>query len=155
VLGAAEAGAVIGLWFVGQKYFPADAAAWEACPDEPALQKLSVWLDAYFYGKNPVVDFPLAPRGTEFQRAVWAALREIPYGQTTTYGALARRLSETRPRPTSPRAVGAAVGHNPVSILIPCHRVVGADGGLTGYAGGLERKTALLKLEGAINPRSA
>jgi len=154
MLGAAADGAIIGLWFIGQRYFPADAAAWKEHPDDPALRKLGFWLETYFRSENPTVDFPLAPRGTAFQTAVWAVLREIPYGQTTTYGKLARRLNQTRPHPTSARAVGTAVGHNPASLIIPCHRVVGASGSLTGYAGGLPRKAALLWLEGAVNPQS-
>ncbi|MCL2344080.1 MAG: methylated-DNA--[protein]-cysteine S-methyltransferase [Firmicutes bacterium] len=158
MLGMAGYGTIIGLWFVGQKYFPKDVLSCEERPDDPLLKQVGVWLNAYFRGENPAtIDFSMTPFGSDFQQAVWAALREIPYGETTTYGALARRLSTALPQngpsgtpaSTSARAVGAAVGHNPVSILIPCHRVVGADGGLTGYAGGLERKAALLRLEGA------
>ncbi|MCQ2287460.1 MAG: methylated-DNA--[protein]-cysteine S-methyltransferase, partial [Bacteroidales bacterium] len=105
--------------------------------------------DAYFSDENPCVkDLPLAPQGTAFRQSVWKALCEIPYGTTITYGDLAQRLSSASGRYVSPRAVGNAVGRNPISIIIPCHRVVGADGSLTGYAGGLERKRFLLRLEG-------
>ncbi|HEY3687988.1 MAG TPA: methylated-DNA--[protein]-cysteine S-methyltransferase [Streptosporangiaceae bacterium] len=100
-------------------------------------------LDAYFSGERTTFDLPLAPRGTEFQRAVWSALTEIPYGQTTTYAQLALDID----RPTAIRAVGAANGRNPISLIIPCHRVIGTDGSLTGYAGGLPRKRTLLDLE--------
>src|SRR3954451_24047661 len=100
-------------------------------------------LDAYFAGERTAFDLPLRMRGTEFQRAVWAALSEIPYGETIDYGELARRVE----RPGAARAVGLANGRNPVAIVIPCHRVIGARGTLTGYGGGLERKRALLELE--------
>lgn len=107
-------------------------------------------LTDYFAGKRRCFDLPLALHGTEFQLSVWALLRTIPAGETTTYGALARKLGEQRGgRIPSAQAVGGAVGHNPVSIVVPCHRVVGANGSLTGYAGGLERKAALLTLEEA------
>ncbi len=144
---AAEDGALCGLWFTGQKYeaagLPKDAEPVSADGDE-ILARAARWLTAYFAGENPAVDFPLEPRGTGFQKRVWRALPEIPYGKTTSYGGLAEKLGCR-----SARAVGAAVGRNPISILIPCHRVLGAGGGLTGYAGGLERKQALLTLEGA------
>ena len=109
--------------------------------DRSVLERAERWLSAFFAGERPTVDLPLAPRGTVFQRRVWDALRQIPYGETRSYGALAAALS------SSPRAVGAAVGRNPLSLLIPCHRVLGSGGALTGYAGGLERKRALLALE--------
>ena len=147
ILLAAEDGALCGLWFVGQKYEGAGLTAGSTpgpVSADPVLEKAQAWLESYFDGANPEIGFPLAPRGTAFQRAVWDALLDIPYGQTTTYGELARRLGGA-----SARAVGGAVGRNPVSIIIPCHRVLGADGRLTGYAGGLERKRYLLRLEGA------
>ena len=107
------------------------------------LRRARCWLDDYFAGKNPDASaLPLSPKGTAFQRAVWQELRKIPYGETESYGALAARLG------SSARAVGSAVGRNPLSIIIPCHRVLAADGGLTGYAGGLENKKKLLRLEG-------
>lgn len=146
ILLAAEEGALCGLWFRGQKYegagMPAGAVPGPASAD-PVLKRAADWLGRYFAGENPARDFPLNPRGTPFQKVVWKALTEIPCGETSSYGALAERLGCK-----SARAVGAAVGRNPISILIPCHRVLGADGGLTGYAGGLERKKALLALEG-------
>ena len=109
----------------------------------PALARAARWLDAYFAGRAPdPSDLPLAPAGTPFQKTVWRALRDIPFGRTVTYGQLAELLG------TSPRAVGGAVGRNPISIVVPCHRVVGTDGSLTGYAGGLEAKRFLLALEG-------
>jgi methylated-DNA-[protein]-cysteine S-methyltransferase len=148
LVGAAEDGAVTGLWFEQQRYFPEGLASAAAAPDSPVLRDLGAWLEAYFAGDNPAITFPLAPRGTPFREAVWALLREIPYGTTTTYGALAARLAAPG-RKVAARAVGGAVGHNPVSLVIPCHRVVGAGGDLTGYGGGLDRKQALLHLEGA------
>lgn len=106
------------------------------------------WLDAYFSGQVPRTAVPLHLKGTPFQLEVWALLRTIPYGRTTTYGALARQLAARRGLSRlSARAVGGAVGRNPVSVIVPCHRVIGADGSLTGYSGGLERKLALLTLE--------
>ncbi len=110
----------------------------------PVLEAAEAWLTDYFAGKIPEITFPLAPKGTPFQQSVWALLRKIPYGQGVTYGAIARQLGRTM----SAQAVGQAVGRNPVSILIPCHRVLGAEGRLTGYAGGLDAKRKLLHLEG-------
>ena len=141
---AAEEGKLIGLWLQNQKHFragvPSDAPF---DPQAAPFSQVRAWLDAYFAGQNPPLEVPLDPQGTDYQLRVWRALREIPYGQTVTYGQLAEKLH------SAARAVGAAVGRNPVSILIPCHRVVGADGCLTGYAGGLENKKRLLRLEGA------
>ena len=115
-----------------------------------ALAEAVRWLDAYFSGREPDFLPPLHPHGTAFQRAVWDILRSIPYGQTMTYGEIARRLAAQQGLShMSAQAVGGAVGHNPVSILIPCHRVVGADGSLTGYAGGVDKKRFLLELEEA------
>ncbi|MDR1077494.1 MAG: methylated-DNA--[protein]-cysteine S-methyltransferase [Propionibacteriaceae bacterium] len=151
VLGAANHGAIVGLWFEDQRYFPTAASDWPERPYDAALRRLDAWLEAYFAGQSPDPDLPLAPQGTPFRKAVWSLLRQIPYGCTATYGGLARLLGAPG-RPASARAVGGAVGHNPISLVIPCHRVIGADGGLTGYAGGLKRKTALLNLEGARPP---
>ena len=137
-----------GLWFVGQKYFPANAATWVNTPDLPAFTLLKSWLKEYFAGEKPKTNVPLSPEGTNFQRAVWDILLKIPYGKTTTYGEIAAQLSAGKKGAS--QAVGGAVGHNPISLLIPCHRVLGADGSLTGYAGWLERKRALLELEGVI-----
>lgn len=145
---ASDGTALTGLWFENQKYFGSclgsDAVRRE---DLPVFEDLRRWLGEYFSGKIPAETPALRPAGTDFQQSVWAALRKIPRGTVTTYGKIAEELSGSGRR-TSPRAVGSAVGHNPISVLIPCHRVVGADGSLTGYAGGLERKTALLNLEG-------
>ena len=141
--------ALTGLWFAGQKYFPAGAESWQNKADYPPFVSLKEWLKAYFSREKPKMKIPLAPHGTDFQQAVWKLLMEIPYGKTTTYGAIAARLSSAGKRAAA-QAVGGAVGHNPISLIIPCHRVLGADGSLTGYAGGLEKKRALLELEGAI-----
>jgi len=153
VRAAAADNALWGLWFIGQKYFPVDAETWLDEPDYPVFASLKAWLNDYFAGKKPKVRLPLSPPGTDFQQAVWKLLREIPYGKTTTYGAIAASLASSRGsggRPAA-QAVGGAVGHNPISLIIPCHRVLGADGSLTGYAGGLEKKRALLELEGVID----
>ena len=140
---AADGDALVGLWFSGQAHFGAGLQEAEA-GDCAALREAKAWLDDYFAGKVPARAPKLAPRGTEFQRKVWAALLEIPRGETATYGELAKTLG------SHARAVGGAVGRNPISILIPCHRVVGADGSLTGYAGGTDRKAALLQLENGL-----
>lgn len=139
--------AITGLWFAGQKYeastLPPDAVEQ---PDLPVFREAEAWLDAYF-GEEPLPPLPiLRPQGTAFRRCVWEALQEIPMGAVVTYGELAERLQYAGIF-TSPRAVGGAVGHNPISIFIPCHRVIGADGSLTGYAGGVEIKRFLLELE--------
>jgi methylated-DNA-[protein]-cysteine S-methyltransferase len=146
----AEQEGLCGLRFAGQKHAPEGAGGWRDDPDDPLFSALRGQLEAYFAGQLCVFDLPLAPQGTSFQMAVWALLRDIPAGTTTTYGALARQLAGQREgRIPSAQAVGGAVGHNPIAIIIPCHRVVGADGSLTGYAGGLDRKAALLALENA------
>lgn len=136
---------LIGLWFDGQKYHPGTLDVPED-PADPLFRQVEAGLRAYFDGQDLPPDLPLQPKGTPFQRAVWQALLQIPPGESRSYGELAAQLG----KPGSARAVGAAVGRNPVSILIPCHRVLGADGALTGYAGGLERKQALLALEGLV-----
>ena len=146
---AADNGALAGLWLEGQKYFAAtlDEAAVER-DDLPVFRQAAAWLDAYF-AKQPLPDLPpLPPKGSDFRQAVWRLLLEIPYGQVTTYGVLAQIL-RNRGISAAAQAVGGAVGHNDISLIIPCQRVVGANGSLTGYAGGVERKLALLKLEGA------
>ena len=148
---AAEDGALTGLWLTGQKYFPSDLP--EPSGAEPEIfTQTRRWLDAYFGGRQPDVSaLPLVPKGSAFAQSVWQLLLEIPYGQTVTYGQLAKRLAEQRGLPhMSAQAVGGAVGHNPISILIPCHRVLGAKNQLTGYAGGLDVKTFLLTLEGVL-----
>ena len=143
---AADNNIIVGLWFIGQKYFPKGIETWLNAPDYPVFTSLKNWLEDYFARKKPESGIPLAPLGTEFQQKVWEILLAIPYGKTTTYGAIAAKLSVTGSK-ASAQAVGGAVGHNPVSLLIPCHRVLGADGSLTGYAGGIEKKRALLELE--------
>ncbi|HIZ52856.1 MAG TPA: methylated-DNA--[protein]-cysteine S-methyltransferase [Candidatus Enterococcus avicola] len=106
------------------------------------------WLDAYFRGEQPEIDFPLAPQGTDFQAKVWEEIRKIPYGQTTTYGEIAQKIAKKMGKTTmSAQAVGGAVGSNPISIIIPCHRVIGKTGSVTGYGGGIERKLKLFALE--------
>ena len=136
VLLAEEDGALIGCWFMGQKHYPISLPM--AHCDSPTLLQAAHWLDLYFSGKQPDFLPPLSPKGTEFQRSVWKRLLEIPYGKTVTYGELL---------PGSARAVGSAVGRNPISLFIPCHRVLGKDGSITGYAGGADRKTFLLRVE--------
>ena len=126
------------------------ASATRTQKDLPVFEEVSRWLDAYFAGRDPGALPPLAPHGTAFQQAVWKVLRGIPYGTTTTYGRIAARIAAARGGRMSAQAVGGAVGRNPISILIPCHRVIGTDGSLTGYAGGLDKKEYLLELEGAI-----
>lgn len=149
---ASDGAAITGLWFVGQKYFACPPAPRREGPD-PLLAQGTAWLDAYFAGKTPPLLPPLNPRGTPFQREVWGLLLEIPYGQTRSYGAIAAELARRRGLPhMSAQAVGGAVGRNPISVLIPCHRAVGKDGSLTGYAGGLARKAALLALEKPATP---
>lgn len=144
ILLAADETGLTGLWFEGQKYFPSFLGVDYQEKETPVLTETARWLDVYFSGKDPDILPPLHPQGSPFRQAVWNILLTIPRGQTMTYGEIARRLGVH-----SAQAVGGAVGHNPLSILIPCHRVVGSDGSLTGYAGGVERKARLLQLEGA------
>ncbi|MEO6280834.1 methylated-DNA--[protein]-cysteine S-methyltransferase [Roseateles sp.] len=141
---ARSAAGLSGLWFDDQKHHPGALAVPDDDGSDPVLSATAAALTAYFSGK-PFTLPPLDPAGTSFQREVWQALLAIAPGQPSTYGALAGRLG----RASAARALGAAVGRNPISVLVPCHRVVGADGSLTGYAGGLERKKALLSLEEA------
>lgn len=137
-----------GLWFEGQRHWPSNAGAWETRSPLPVFDEARRQLDAYFAGRRQAFDLPLdLGAGTTFQSRVWQALRAIPAGVTARYGEIAARIGA----PAASRAVGAAIGRNPVSIVVPCHRVLGAGGALTGYAGGLDRKTALLRLEGALH----
>ncbi|GHU02980.1 methylated-DNA--protein-cysteine methyltransferase [Betaproteobacteria bacterium] len=147
---AAQDDALTGLWFEGQKYFPVGTEAWKLTPDYPVLVQLRVWLDGYFQGENRAFPGKLAPQGSEFRQEIWRLLLQIPYGQTSSYGAIANQLAAAHGKPQSARAIGGAVGHNPISLIIPCHRVLGAGGALTGYAGGVDKKKALLKLEGSL-----
>ncbi len=140
--------ALTGLYFDGERDFPDLSAAHKK--DLPVFGEVMRWLDLYFAGKEPDFMPTLNPTGTSFQMSVWAILRAIPFGETTTYGAIAKQLEKDTGRRMSAQAVGGAVGRNPISILIPCHRVIGANGSLTGYAGGLDKKEYLLELEGII-----
>lgn len=150
ILMAADGEGLTGLWFVGQKYF---ARTLGVNYEERALlifDEAGRWLDEYFSGREPGFTPPLRLAGTPFQTEVWQLLLAIPYGHTVTYGQLARQLAARKGRARlSAQAVGGAVGRNPVSIIVPCHRVVGANGSLTGYAGGTDKKAALLRLEKA------
>lgn len=146
---AATSKGLAGLWFIdGQRYLPEEVAGlaqWPADPDHPVLKQASRQLAEYFAGRRKHFDVPLdLDCGTAFQQSVWQALLAIPPGGTASYGEVSRRIG----KPLAMRAVGAAVGRNPVSIIVPCHRVMGSDGSLTGYGGGLHRKVALLRLEG-------
>lgn len=150
-------GALRGLWT--SQNVPADAAtavaAKSSCSAEPGsaaepgstAEPVTAWLDAYFAGRNPTIDFRIEQTGTPFQQATWQALHAIPYGHTVSYGQLAVVVGKKLGRPTSARAIGAAVGRNQVLIAVPCHRVIGANGSMTGYAGGLDSKRRLLALE--------
>lgn len=141
LLAAGEAG-LAGVWFERQRHRP-DRTGWKRAPDNPILALARGQLAEYFACMRREFDLPLDPQGTPFQRAVWKAIAGVPYGETISYKELARRAGH----PGAVRAVGAATGRNPLGIIVPCHRIVGADGGLTGYAGGLARKRALLALE--------
>lgn len=151
ILLAADDTGLTGLWFEGQKYFALSLEKEHQEQELAVFQTARKWLDCYFSGQNPDFPVPLHLKGTEFQKQVWNLLLSIPYGTTMTYGELAKEIAHKRGLSSmSAQAVGGAVGHNPVSILVPCHRVLGADGSLTGYAGGIERKQKLLELERGI-----
>ena len=146
---------LVGLWLEGQKYFMGNLKERPLENEKlPVLEAAKVWLDDYFAGKRPAISkLPLKPQGSEFRRIVWRILCEIPYGQTTTYGKIAEEAAKRLGRKSmSAQAVGGAVGHNPISIIIPCHRVLGSDGSLTGYAGGIDKKIKLLQHEGVTVP---
>jgi methylated-DNA-[protein]-cysteine S-methyltransferase len=149
IIAATDKG-LAGLWFEGQRHLPPELVGppvWPSDPAHPVLQQVMTQLTEYFTGQRTQFDVPLdLAYGTAFQQSVWQALLKIPQGGTASYGEVGRRIG----KPAAVRAVGAAVGRNPVSIIVPCHRVMGANGALTGYAGGLDRKTALLKLEGVL-----
>lgn len=151
---ASDGLALVGLWFDGQKYF-ADTLdpIHREQPDLPVFDDTRRWLDIYFSGHAPSFIPTLGLRASSFRRTVWEIMLTIPYGHTMTYGDIARLASRQRGLPSmSAQAVGGAVGHNSISLIIPCHRVVGANGSLTGYAAGLDRKARLLQLEGAYMP---
>lgn len=143
--------ALVGVWMDGQRYLP-DLTKEDVQdnPDSLLLKQTKEWLDRYFNGERPSVgELALAPEGSEFGKAVWRLLCEIPYGKVTTYGELSKKIAAERKLDRmAAQAVGGAVGRNPISIIIPCHRVVGADGSMTGYGGGIDRKQKLLALEG-------
>lgn len=156
ILLASDGENLVGLWIERQKYFGGtvkDDLIDKA--DLPVFSAAKKWLDAYFAGRKPAIsDLPLAPAGGEFRQAVWKILCDIPYGGYTTYGEIAKKMADlTGKKSMSAQAVGGAVGHNPISIIIPCHRVVGRNGSLTGYAGGIAAKVKLLELEGVETAR--
>ena len=150
ILLASKDNKLIGLWIEGQKYYLGNLKEeMQEKDDEEILVKTKKWLDRYFNGKKPKIsELDLAPIGSDFAKNVWKILCEIPYGEVTTYGAIAKKIAKIiKKEKMSAQAVGGAVGHNPISIIIPCHRVVGANGNLTGYAGGLDKKARLLEHE--------
>lgn len=152
IAGSSDGTKLIGLWIDGQKYYGGTTKE-ELIEDNtcPIFTDVRTWLDQYFAGHKPdISQLPLAPIGSEFRRLVWQILCEIPYGQLITYGDIAKKMAVKMNKTTmSSQAIGGAVGHNPISIIIPCHRVVGSNGSLTGYAGGIDLKIKLLELEGA------
>ena len=150
ILLAADDAGLTGLWFEGQKYFARTLDKEHEKREIPLFEKTKQWLDIYFSGKEPDFSVPLHLTGTDFQKDVWEILGTIPYGHTMTYGEIAKCMAAKKGvSHMSAQAVGGAVGHNPVSVIVPCHRVVGANGSLTGYAGGIDRKEKLLALEKA------
>lgn len=148
---ASDGANIVGLWLEGQKYFLDTLPEASLIKDDlKVFEQAKAWLDRYFNGEKPDInELPLKPIGGDFRQAVWQCLCEIPYGEVTTYGVIANKVAiELGKESMSAQAVGGAVGHNPISIIIPCHRVIGANGSLTGYAGGIDKKIQLLKLEG-------
>jgi methylated-DNA-[protein]-cysteine S-methyltransferase len=143
----ADESALTGVYFTGQKHFPAIHKDWKKNENHPVLKKAAAQLKDYFAGKRVEFDLPLRLTGTGFQEKVWKEIARIPFGKTLTYSELAKRVGS----PSAIRAAGASTGRNPVGIIVPCHRVVGKDGSLTGYAGGLDRKRHLLKLENVLD----
>ena len=145
---AGDGEALTGLWFDGQRFFADTLSGVYTEGTLPVFDETARWLDLYFSGRDPGFTPPLRMRGTAFRRAVWEILLTIPYGRTMTYGEIADRIAEQAGKGRmSARAVGGAVAHNPVSLIVPCHRVIGSDGSLTGYAGGTGRKEKLLRME--------
>ena len=148
---ASDGTAITGLWLVGQRHFDIELQGCLTDKDLPIFDEVSHWLDIYFTGNNPGEIPAVRMNGTLFQLEVWQILQTIPYGKLITYREIAELIAKKRGiAKMSARAVGNAVGRNPISILVPCHRVVGSDGKMTGYAGGIERKVKLLKLENAL-----
>jgi len=146
VLATANDRGINGIYFVGQRYEIEIEREWREEGDDPVLTECARQLGEYFEGKRREFDLPLDSAGSDFQQRVWREIARIPFGKTISYAELARRAGAAG----SARAAGAATGHNPLSVVVPCHRVVGSDGSLTGYAGGIERKTRLLEIEGAL-----
>lgn len=149
---ACDGNNLVGLWMAGQKYHGGTIPEVMTTKDDiPVFKATKKWLEKYFAGKQPAIsELPLAPIGGEFRQQIWSILTEIPYGTVITYGDIAKKMAVKMNKPSmSSQAVGGAVGHNPISIIIPCHRVVGTNGSLTGYAGGVSTKIKLLELEGA------
>ena len=146
LLAATEAG-LAGVYFDRQKHHPGKGRDWERDPANPHLKRAKAQLAEYFAGKRKKFDVALDPAGTDYQKAIWKAIYGVPFGQTISYGELARRAGF----PEGARAAGAATGRNPIGIIVPCHRIMGANGSLTGYAGGLNKKRALLALEGVLS----
>jgi len=142
---------VSGIYFEGGRHAPAIESAWQETPDHPWVRACATQLDEYLAGTRRTFDLPLAPRGTAFQQRVWREIANVRYGSTITYAELAARSGT----PEAIRAAGTATGRNPLSIVVPCHRIVGSNGSLTGYAGGIDRKRRLLELEGALEPALA
>lgn len=148
ILLAADDTGLTGLWFEGQKYYALYLDAEHKEKEIPLFKDVKRWLDIYFSGNEPDFKLPLHFTGTDFQNEVWEILYSIPYGKTMTYGEIAKQLAKKRGiKQMSAQAVGGAVGHNEISIIVPCHRVVGSNGSLTGYAGGIDKKIKLLELE--------
>lgn len=142
---------LIGLWIDGQKYFSEDVVKCAAEKSLPIFGSTEKWLDEYFAGEIPDFTPPIAfGEFSDFRKRVWKILLEIPYGKTATYGEIAKRIEAETNKRVSAQAVGGAVGHNPISIIVPCHRVIGFNGNLTGYAGGLDKKVKLLRIEGVL-----
>lgn len=149
ILLAADDIGLTGLWFDGEKFYAKNLAPEHEEKEVPVFGEVKHWLDLYFSGTNPEFMPPIHMIGSTFQLSVWNILKQIPYGETTTYGEIAKQIAVSRGKERmSAQAVGGAVGHNEISIIVPCHRVVGTNGSLTGYAGGVDKKVRLLTLEG-------
>lgn len=139
---------ITGVWFEGQKYLPNHLDEYIQKRDLDVFNKTIKWFDCYFKGEKPDFYVPIKPEGTSFRKIVWKMLCDIPYGRTMTYGEIAKEIANQRKiKKMSAQAIGGAIGHNPIAILIPCHRVIGSNGSMTGYAGGINKKEKLLKLE--------
>ncbi|MDR3242912.1 MAG: methylated-DNA--[protein]-cysteine S-methyltransferase [Clostridiales Family XIII bacterium] len=146
---ASDGVSLTGLWFDGQKYFAGATEPHNEAKSPPVFENVRTWLDCYFSGEKPDFTPPISMNGSPFRMSVWKILREIPYGEMITYGDIAKEIAaQNGKEKMSARAVGGAVGHNPISIIVPCHRVIGKNGNLTGYGGGIDMKIQLLSLEG-------